>query len=405
MSVRGHGSTCRLDAQGVRGLAIRDGREKRNVISKEGKTNTSGVSALKYLFRAPALITLFALLLIVAVVLVSEGGDPLAFARLGTRFSVGDPSGTEGYDGQFVYYIAVEPAPGAVAEHLDVPAYRYQRILMPIFGRVLGLGNPSLIAWALITLGVAAHTAGTWAVGELLEELGADRRYALVYGLWAGFLLGVRLDVPEPLAYALVAGALLTRKRERLGLSWFLYALAAFAKEVTILFMLAQLAADLLAKRWKPFMFGTLALVPFALFQVWLWAVFGQPGIASGGAMATPFEWIPFMGLLRIGEYSMLYLAAMLVVFGPTIIGPAIWGIWRSVRLLLRSDRNVIVLALLTNALAIAALPFSTFRETGGLLRVSSGLILALLLFAARYSPRVLRYSVLWLALNAILLK
>ncbi len=32
--------------------------------------------------------------------------------------------------------------------------------------------------------------------------------YALIYGLWAGFTLAVRLDLPEPLAFALVAAAL-----------------------------------------------------------------------------------------------------------------------------------------------------------------------------------------------------
>jgi len=51
-------------------------------------------------------------------------------------------------------------------------------------------------------------------------------------------------------------------------------------------------------------------------------------------------------------------------------------------------------------------LPFSTFRETGGLLRFACGLVLALLLFAGRsQSKRALNYTVFWLALNAFLLK
>jgi hypothetical protein len=67
---------------------------------------------------------------------------------------------------------------------------------------------------------------------------------------------------------------------------------------------------------------------------------------------------------------------------------------------------NVVVLALLTNALLVASLPFSTFRETGGVLRILCGLVLAVLLFSARYQQiRVLRYSWLWLVLNVFLLK
>ena len=70
--------------------------------------------------------------------------DPLGLAELGTRYSQLDPAGTEGYDGQFAYYIAVSPNPKDVAIQLDVPAYRYQRILYPLMARSLALGIPGL---------------------------------------------------------------------------------------------------------------------------------------------------------------------------------------------------------------------------------------------------------------------
>jgi hypothetical protein len=122
--------------------------------------------------------------------------------------------------------------------------------------------------------------------------------------------------------------------------------------------------------------------------------------------MATPFEIIPFLGFMRIGQYSQLYLLAMLVVFGPAVILPALWGIWAALKRLLAGEMNFVVLALLLNALLIPFLPFSTFRETGGLLRISCGLVLALTLFAGRYRLwRVLNYSYLLLVLNVFLLK
>ena len=49
----------------------------------------------------PALTTTVALLILAGLVIIRTGGDPLALARLGTRYSHGDPAGTEGYDGQF----------------------------------------------------------------------------------------------------------------------------------------------------------------------------------------------------------------------------------------------------------------------------------------------------------------
>jgi len=355
----------------------------------------------------PAAVTLLAMILLVVSVIGTAGGDPLSLARLGTRFSEGNPQGTEGYDGQFVYYIARSPDPGTVAPHLDVPAYRYQRILLPLAARLLALGDPQLIPWTIPLIVILAHTAGVWAVAELLAGWGVNRWYSLVYGLWVGFLLAVRLDLPEPLAYGLIAGALLAQQRGRERLSWILYALAVFAREVTAVFVAAQLLAYLTERRWKEAAGVSLfAVAPFVLFQGGLWLAFGEPGVGSGGEMATPFEWIPFMGLLRIGEYSRVYLAAMLVVFGPAIVLPVVWCLWQSTKSWRSGSRNVIVYACFLNAAVTAMLPFSTFRETGGLLRFACGLVLALLLFAGRsQSKRALNYTVFWLALNAFLLK
>lgn len=355
----------------------------------------------------PALATLAALLVLVTIVIFSEAGDPLALARLGTQYSLGDPNGTQGYDGQFVFYIARNPHPAEVAPHLDVPAYRYQRILMPLLARLAALGNTDLLPWALIGLGILSQAVGTFLVAELLHGWGASRWYALVYGLWVGFALAVRLDLPEPLAFALVVGALLAGERKHPWLSCLLYCLALFAKEVTVVFLLAAIGESLWSRRWSQ-LAGLLLVagLPYLVFQGCLWAQFGQPGLGSGGAMATPFEFIPFMGLWRIGAYSPIYLGAMLVVFAPAALLPSVWGIWVSLKKLLQGEINVVVLALLFNALLIASLPFSTFRETGGLLRFICGLVLSVLLFGARYRlQRVLRYSWLWLVLDVFLIK
>ena len=355
----------------------------------------------------PAGFTFFVLLLIVAGVIIQGGGDPLALARLGTRYSQGDAAGTDGYDGQFVYYIARDLDPQVVRPYLDVPPYRYQRILLPLLARGLSFGNEALLPWMLAILGIVTQTAGTWAVSQLLKGWGINPWFALVYGLWAGLVLAVRLDLPEPLAYGLVAGSLLAHERQKGWLSWILLGLSVFAKEVTALFVLASFLASFMSKRWlECFAVILIAVLPFALFQVWLWQAFGAPGIGSGGAMATPFEWIPFMGFFRIGFYNLFYLLAMLVVFGPAIILPSIWGVWAGLRQWISGDTNVIVAALALNALIMCFLPFSTVREAGGLLRFACGLVLAVLLYASRYrKKKVLHYSLFWLVLNAFLIK
>ena len=265
----------------------------------------------------------------------------------------------------------------------------------------------ALIPWALVILGVLSIAGGVWAVGELLAGWGVSRWYALVYGFYAGFLLALIVDLPEPLAYGLAAAGLLLLEREQRLAGWFMLGLAVFAKETSLLFSAGVLLAYLFQRRWKDLVGLTaIGVVPYLIFQLWLWKVFGAPGIGSGGALATPFEIIPFMGLLRIGEYSLIYLLAMLLVFGPAIVLPSIWGIWKTVRHWLMGERNLFVACLFINALVIPFTPFSTFRETGGILRFACGLVLALLLYCGRYRMRkILNYTLFWLVLMVFLIK
>jgi len=367
-------------------------------------------SILQTLF-SPAVVVFVLGVLLAAVTVLLNGGDPLVLARLGTRFSQGDPYGTEGYDGQFVYYIAVDPNPARVAPHLDVPAYRYQRILLPLLARLLALGRAEVIPYTIPLVNLLALALGSCALSAWLQRFGLSRWYALTYGLWAGFTLALVADMAEPLAYALAAAGFLVleafQSPRRAWLGWLLLGLAIFARETTLLFAVAVPLSYLVRREWRPALAsGMVMFLPFVLFQGWLWIIFGQPGIASGGAGATPFEIIPFMGLLRIGQESMIYLAAMGFVFGLTVILPAVWGVWAAARTWLGGERSALVIALFLNAAVIAFTPYSTFRETGGMIRFATGLVLSVLLFSSKFGHRrVLNYSMFWLVLNVFLVK
>ena len=346
-------------------------------------------------------------LLFLGIVILSAGTDPLVLAEIGTRYSQGDINGSEGYDGQFVYYIARDLRPVHVSPLLDVPAYRFQRILLPLLSRLLSFGSIQLVGWMLPAVNLAGHILGVCALSKLLVDHGVNRWYALVYGLWIGFLLALRLDLPEPLAYGLVAAALLAEKRGNLRASWIYYGLALFAKEVVVFFVLAQLLVYLLKRRWDQAAGMTaVSLLPFGLFQLWLWRVFGQFGLGSGGEMATPFELIHFMGIWRIGSYSLLFLGAILVIYLPYIILPTLWGLWQGIKRWRHREVEVVTMTLLLNAFVLLALPFSTYREPNAAFRFISGMLLAALLFAARYRlNKALRYSWLWLVLDVFLLR
>lgn len=355
----------------------------------------------------PAICTFMVLVLILSIVIINSDGDPLVLVRIGTRFSQGLSDGSDGYDGQFVYYIAQDLNPTSVADHLDVPAYRYQRILLPFLARLLSLGNTAALPWVLAAIGVFSQTLGTWGVGVLLNKWGINSWYALVYGLWVGFILSVRLVLPESLAYALVIAAILAQIDRRYVLSAILYALALFAKDIVLFFVVAQGLLYLWKKDiHRAVQFGLIAILPFALFQVWLYFVFGSFGIGLGGEGATPFELIPLMGFWRIWEYSSKLLIANILVFGPALLLPAIWGAWMVVKKILQRDIDFLTVALTIQVLLIITLPFAVAREPGGLLRFSCGLVTALLLFSAKNKHmRALKYMPLWMVLNVFLVK
>ena len=64
-----------------------------------------------------------------------------------------------GYDGQFVFYIALDPARAHWS--IDSPSYRYTRIFYPILARVLSLGNPTTLPYVLLLINWLGLAAGT----------------------------------------------------------------------------------------------------------------------------------------------------------------------------------------------------------------------------------------------------
>jgi hypothetical protein len=334
----------------------------------------------------PALCVLLLAAAYLAWVFFQNGSDPLAFAYLGTRFSAGDPSGSDGYDGQFNYYIARDPDPARVAPFLDAPAYRYQHILYPLLARALALGRPDAIPWTLIGINLACLVAITFLAGGLLARHGSGRWGGLIFGLWAGLLGAVRLDLSEPLALLLVilalwiAGPELDRK---LVLCSLFLSLAMLAKETMIPFIGGWAVWLLLRRRIGGAMVILAAIAPYIGLQIWLWSVFGSPGIGSGGVGATPFEWIPFAGLFRIAGASLPAFAALGIVYLPGLLFPAVYGLAAPLVDFFKQRTIPEGLLLLANAAMIAFAPFSTFREPLGILRLACGLIVCFWLYAA----------------------
>ncbi|MEO8610815.1 MAG: hypothetical protein ABI690_23160 [Chloroflexota bacterium] len=341
-------------------------------------------------------------LLYVAFIIVHNNGNPLALVTIGTRFSEGITDGTEGYDGQFVYYIARDPS--SAAQYQDVPAYRFQRILLPILGRVLAFEQESLIPWTLLLINLISLASGTWILEQLLIQQKVSRWYALSYGLTVGIFASVRLSLSEPLAYALVLGGVFLIQRERWGWSAIVFALAALAKETTLFFVAGYGLYLLVSGRWlRAVLFGVIALIPFLIWQIIMRSVLGSFGVGSGGALATSFEIIPFVGVIRIltdtpPQSRPGIIAIFSAILIPFVIVPTLWGLWRCWVDLRKHTWTAYTWLVFANAAIMPFVPFSTYREPLGILRFIVGLQIAIILYAAeRHQTRALRNSTIWI--------
>ncbi len=201
----------------------------------------------------PWMLVLLLSLIYLGVILVTNHGDAKVFVTLGDCFKqcaghTCDDDADEGYDGQFAYYIARDPA-GSV-DCLDVPAYRMQRILLPALGRLLSLGIVPLIPWVFVAINLAALVISTALLEDLLAAEHVNRIFALSYGLFAGVFMAVRLSTTEALAYGLVIAAIWTEQRNRLWAAAVLLGLAGLAKETTGLFAVGYLLYYGLHRRW-----------------------------------------------------------------------------------------------------------------------------------------------------------
>jgi hypothetical protein len=352
----------------------------------------------------PWMLVLLISIAYVGLTLARHGGDPLAFALVGTRYSQDDPQGTQGYDGQFAYFIARDPLGGW--RHCDVPAYRCQRILYPLLAWVLALGQPVAVPWTLILVNLAAVAVGTWFTERVLASHGVSRWYAISYGLYGGIIAGLRLNLSEPLAYGLVQGGLWARAERRNNLATALFVLAALAKETALIAVAGVLLYLMFEGRWRDMLsLGLGVAVPFVAWQGTLWIWLGQPGVGSGGAMATPFRWFPFAGLLHIATVSWPAFWLLLAVEGPLFVFPTVWASTTSVRDHLRGRLHPWATLLLVQAAVLPFLPFSTWREPLAMARLATGLVAATLLYGAlRHSQRVLNFSFSWLATLALLI-
>jgi hypothetical protein len=283
-----------------------------------------------------------------------------------------------GYDGQFFYFMALDPV--EARHYMDLPAYRYQRVLYPAAAWAISFGgHADLLPIALILVNLIAVGAGTLVIGRYLRRRGCSPWWAALFGLAPGILLAVQRDLSEPLAFTLTAIGVITLEegegRRRAALAGGLFALAALTRQTTLVIPAVYALWQLFGRDvrvpervLRAALIGGIAALPYALWTLFVRDWLG--GTAAGEpADPTPFGWL----FARAWEPARQpVIVAFVLVPAFTWAAVALWQLRRGPR------RPVwAALALIVLAFFVFAPAYNAYTSTG---RIVTGAALMALL-------------------------
>lgn len=295
--------------------------------------------------------------------------------------------GTSGYDGQFAYFIALDPV--HARDYLDTksagaagPDYRYTRILYPMLARLLALGQARAIPYTLLAINWLAVAFGTLAVAAWLRRKRLSPWFALLYGLYPGIFVAVQRDLNEALAFALVALGVYLYDLGRGRILWaagLSFALASLARETTLVFPFvyavsawSELRSSRRSDRNQLLLgFIVLSFGPFLLWKGFLWYWLGTMG-RTGGLYP---QLVPFGGLLSYWPWASDAVEQLIAIVIPAMLCLClcIWGLKRR---LFRPELWALLLNILLFVVFLNSKSYVEYYASG---RIATGVVLAAL--------------------------
>jgi hypothetical protein len=201
-----------------------------------------------------------------------------------------------GYDGQYYYYIAHDPfILGQSFDHIDFPAYRYQRIIYPLAVWLLSFGQPPLMPWMMVAVNFMGILLGTWFIILILNCFDRSPWYSLFYaGSW-GFLLCLLRSLPEPLTMTFIVMAVFFYLKEKTLWQAIALSLAGLTQETTLLVSMAFLFYFFGKKDFRKFIYMLFPLLAYFFWQFSLYAHFQTFSFLGG----TQNFGLPFQGIIE----------------------------------------------------------------------------------------------------------
>ncbi|MFN8526695.1 MAG: hypothetical protein U0821_26625 [Chloroflexota bacterium] len=225
-------------------------------------------------------------------ILAQYGHDPTCLARIGDRVDTGRlvpnqncvEQDSVGYDGQFYFFIALDPTLLTYDPTLamDSVAYRYGRILYPLLAWLLAGGQEWLVPWSLLIVNVLAVLCCTAGAMGILQHFGASRWLSVAVALSPPLLIGTLADLAEPVSLACTIWGLLWFCRRQHIRATLVLSLSVFAREVGVVVPLVFSLAFLVARDWRRCLLYAVPGVVLAAWNAILWLRLGAFGVLSG---------------------------------------------------------------------------------------------------------------------------
>jgi hypothetical protein len=325
-------------------------------------------------------------LLFVVVALAIHDWNPLWFAWLDDDYVPTAPADSIGYDGQFIYAIALEGLDAS--PRLDNPPYRMQRILLPALAGILARGQESAVPWAILAVNWVSLTVAAWVLSRWLAANGVSPWYSIMYTFYVGTLMAFSRDLTEPLAVTLATAGVVAWERDRVPVAIGLFALSTLAKETTVLFVAACALHALVQHSWKRVLWAVTCLVPLGLWQAYLTMRYGEIPLLAGPPQDAGWPLAGILGQLTLDPGR---LSAFLTVAIPAVL--------LTLYAALRTAQDPTRLAMwlvLVHALVLLFLPTAVYDHIMHAGRNASGLVASLVLAVPLLCLRLRNLAVIW---------
>jgi hypothetical protein len=193
------------------------------------------------------------------------------------------------YDGQFYWAAAIDPvASGRLHRIVDKPSYRYGHPLYGWLGWLFSAGRARAVPAALAAIGLVSLFAGAAAAAALGLRRGRNGWDGLFVALNVGLISSAAHDLAEPLAAALLLGAVLAYVREQRAAAWVGLALLPLAKEPLLLMLVGVVVWELTQRRRRVAALFATAAIPAFLWWTYARIHLGAWFTSGDSALAAP---------------------------------------------------------------------------------------------------------------------